>query len=55
MTEGETYLIISRYNEETKSHWLVPVYGDIKLEEGSKEQLINTYEEKVKNQKEVVY
>jgi hypothetical protein len=44
LKEGESYLFISRINEEQYWHTIVPVYGDIMIEsEAHKEELVNKY------------
>lgn len=44
LKEGESYLFISRKNEEKDWHTVVPVYGDILINnEAHKEELLNKY------------
>jgi hypothetical protein len=44
LKEGESYLFVSRKNQEQNWHTVVPVYGDIMIEsEAHKEVLINKY------------
>jgi hypothetical protein len=45
LKEGESYLFISRKNEEHDFHTVVPVYGDILINsEAHKEELLTKYE-----------
>lgn len=45
LKEGESYLFISRQNEEKEWHTIVPVYGDILINsEAHKEELLTKYE-----------
>ncbi|MBT2693771.1 hypothetical protein [Bacillus sp. ISL-55] len=44
LKEGESYLFVSRKNEEQDWHTVVPVYGDIIIEsEAHKEEMLNKY------------
>lgn len=44
LKEGESYLFVSRKNEEQDWHTVVPVYGDIMIEsEAHKEKMLNKY------------
>jgi hypothetical protein len=44
LKEGESYLFVSRKNEEQNWHTAVPVYGDILIEsEAHKEEILNKY------------
>ena len=44
LKEGESYLFITRMNEEQNWHTVVPVYGDIMMKsEAHKEELLNKY------------
>lgn len=51
LEEGKSYLLVTKYLEDENWHTLVPVYGDIEIQnENQKQELINKYQTAFENQ-----
>jgi hypothetical protein len=51
LMEGESYLLVSRHNNQHGWHTIVPVYGDILIsDESHRDELINTFKSAYENE-----